>query len=122
MPTWPSDLPCMPVAGTLQLDIEPNIAEFKPDVGRPQRSMRYTQSRRPYSFEISISGDQRVILDDFFSNPNECAGGAISFDMRDVADLTSDPATKRFTWTQPPSIRQVAPNRFSAQISITREN
>lgn len=122
MPTWPSDLPCMPIAGSLQTDIEPNVAEFKPDVGRPQRSMRYTQSRRPYSFEMSVTSAQRAILDDFFSNSKQCAGGAISFDMRDVADLTSTPATKRFTWTSPPSFRQMAPDRFSASIQITRED
>lgn len=122
MPTWPTDLPCAPVANSLQVEIEPNINEFKPDVGRPSRSMRYTRSRRPYSFEMSLTSAQVATLDDFFSNPDECAGGAKSFTMRDFADHTLTPATKTFTFNTPPSFRQVAPDRFAASISLTREN
>lgn len=119
MPVWPRELPCRPVAGTLQVGIEPNVVEFKADVGRPQRSKRYTQSRRPYVFEIFLTAAQRVVLDDFFDN--ECAGGVKSFAMRDLADLTATPATKTFTWTQPPACRQIAPGHFQAQVSLVRE-
>jgi len=120
MPTWPTDLPCRAIANTLQTSIEPNVSEFKPDVGRPQRSRRYTQSRRPYSFEISVTSEQKAVLEEFFEI--ECAMGVRSFTMRDLADLSATPATKSFTFAAPPSCSQMAPNRFRAMISIVREN
>lgn len=121
MPTWPTDLPCAPIAGTLRIEIEPNIAEFKPDVGRPQRSRRYTLSRRPYSFEIAITGAQiPVLIDEFYIG--ECSEGVNSFSMKDLGDRSATPATRTFTWAQAPSIAQIAPDRFRATISIVREN
>lgn len=120
MPAWPEELPCAPIAGTLQIGLEPNIAEFKPDVGRPQRSKRYTLSRRPYGFRLSLTAAQRVILDDFFDE--ECSSGVKSFTMRDVGDFTNAPAIKTFSWVSPPEFNQIGPAHFEAQISIARED
>lgn len=121
MPTWPESLPCQPLAGTLTVDIEPNVVEFKPDVGRPQRSRRYTLSRRPYQFEMAMTKQQLAILiDEFFEG--DCVDGVASFQCRDFSVPGITPVMRTFTWSEPPQAAQMTGNRFRVRCSWVRED
>lgn len=121
MPAWPNNLPCLPIANSLNLTVEPNTVEFKPDVGRPQRSRRYTLTRRPYDFQMAMTSEQvRFLLDTFFADL--CNDGVSSFTCRDFADVTDAPPTKTFTWAEPPQVQQISPNRYRVAMSWVRED
>lgn len=120
MPTWPVTLPQAPLVNTLTIDREPNVVEFKSDVGRPQRSKRYTQSREPYSANMLMTDAQRVDLMDFFAD--DCAEGAVSFEMEDWADLGQSPATMAlFTWATPPRVSWAAPGYWQVSLNVVKE-
>lgn len=120
MPTWPGSLPQGPLVNTLTIERDPNIVEFKPDVGRPQRSKRYTLTREPYGGEMLLSDVQRADLMEFFAD--DCAEGAISFEMEDWADLGQvSPTMAVFTWATPPKSAWVAPGYWRVSLSLVKE-
>lgn len=115
MPSWPSSLPCQPLAGGMQFVPEVNVTEFKPDVGSPIRRRRYTGRRQLYNAEMALNSLQVADLLDFFAN--DCCDGVHTFTMEDWR--TTDLLT--FSWIQPPSINRVAPNIWRAGIQIALE-
>lgn len=121
MPNWPSDLPCAPIFGTLRTKPEPNISEFKPDVGRPQRSRRYTLTRRLYSGTLKCTTAQKDSLLDFWED--DCATGVNSFQMTDWARASGAAAvTKTFTFVEEPDPQQTGPNVWLVSLSLARED
>ena len=121
MPTWPESLPCQPILGTLNVGIEPNVVEFKPDVGRPQRSRRYTLSRRPYEFEMAMTKHQvGILVNEFFEG--DCVDGVVNFTCRDFAEPGITPVMRTFSWTEPPQAQQMTGNRFRVKLVWARED
>lgn len=121
MPAWPTTLPCMPINGTLRVAQESNISEFKPDVGRPQRSRRYTLRRRLYTGTLKLTTAQRAILDEFFHE--DCADGVNSFTMRDWIPNSDSPlGTGTFTFVNAPEYDYTGPNRWFVNLELARED
>lgn len=121
MPIWPSDLPCAPISGTLRTRPEPNIAEFRPDVGRPQRALRSTRARRMYSGTLKCTTAQKDQLLDFYEI--DCAFGVNAFQMTDWARASGAPAvTKTFTFDDVPDPEQRGPNVWFVALDLSRED
>lgn len=120
MPAWPDTLPCQPVQGSLRIRQEPNVAEFKPDVGRAQRSKRYTLTRKMYSGTIKCTTAQTQILMDFFDD--DCASGVNSFTMRDWGPNSNSPPESTFTFTSAPEFEKSSGNFWLVSLELAREN
>lgn len=120
MPAWPTTLPCAPVQGTLRVRPEPNLAEFKPDVGRPQRSKRYTLTRKLYNGALKCTTEQMQELMEFFDE--DCASGVLSFTMKDWLPNANSPPEATFTFVSPPDFEKSGPNYWFASLELARES
>jgi hypothetical protein len=115
MAAWPATLPCQPLAGSLSFTPEPNVAEFKPDVGAPIRRRRYTAIRLLYQAEMKMTATEVAQLMQFFST--DCEDGALTFTMTDWRTG----ATETFSWISPPSFQRIAGNIWSVTLPLALE-
>lgn len=118
MPTWPATLPCAPLPG-FRVRQEPNIAEFRPDVGRPQRSRRYTNTRYLYSGMIKCTTAQMQQVMAFYE---ECEVGVLSFTMEDWLPNTNSPPEGVFTFVSPPDFEKSGPNYWFVSLELAKES
>lgn len=116
MATWPNSLPAKPKSGTFTFGPQPNVVEFVPDVGRPQRSKRYALSRQIYAAQMDLNTEQVAVLMAFFED--DCASGVESFFMPDWIGG----ATKTFTWVEPPQPQHIAGEDWIVSLALAREN
>jgi hypothetical protein len=116
MASWPVAAPQYFLVGTLEITSEPNVAEFKPDVGSPLRRQRYTDKRYFYSGSMQAQTvAEREALDDFFTV--DCADGALPFSRNDWLDEAT-PAT--FEWVSPPTFQHVALDIWRVGIQVAK--
>ena len=116
MPAWPLDAPQYFLTGTLEIVSEPNVAEFKPDVGSPIRRQRYTEKRYFYTgVMMAQTNEERQALDDFFTN--DCADGALTFERNDWLDELTPSV---FEWIQPPAFVHVALEIWRVSIQLAK--
>lgn len=115
MAAWPNTLPCQPVLDALAFTDEPNVVEFKPDVGRAQRSKRYTRDREQIEATLVLTKTQLQLLRDFYRD--ECQSGVISFTMPDWRFNTSE----TFTWASAPRFTRVTGRRYMVAVTIFME-
>lgn len=115
MATWPVSLPALPKSGTFTYSPEPNVREFAPDAGRPQRSLLYTAVRTLYDADMDLTEDQAETLVAFFES--DCAQGATAFYMADWRGG----ATRKFTWRTPPQPKHIAGDDWMVSLSFARE-
>lgn len=114
MAVWPVTITQYPLIGTLTITPEPNVAEFKPDVGSPIRRKRYTAKRYIISADMLLQGAQRLTLDDFFTT--DCEDGALTFTMTDWVLGT----TKTFEWLSPPSFIHMFELNYRVSLQLAR--
>lgn len=77
MPTWPSTLPKLVIAGSHQMQAQPNVDAFEPDVGESIRRQRYTGNASNESFELVLTQTQVDTLRSFWAT--DCKQGALTF-------------------------------------------
>lgn len=121
LPQWPEGLPFRPLEDTLSMQIDPNIAEFQPDVGDSIRRRRYTVSLRRWRGTLLLSGQQRDRLLAFFEH--ECLSGTAKFmlpDWRHLTYGTAAPAEYRFA--APPDIAHRGADLFLVQLQLISED
>ena len=114
MAEWPLSLPCQPVLDGLGFTDEPNVVEFKPDIGRAQRSKRYTRDRELIEASIKLDAAQMETLRTFYRD--DCESGVVAFTMK---DWRIGPAG--FTFANPPRYNRVNGRAFMAQLTLYLE-
>jgi hypothetical protein len=113
---WPTTLPCQPVLGSLTITPEPNVAEFKPDVGGPIRRQRYTSQRYIYSGTLQCTPEQKRILDEFYRVNTRA--GSLTFLMKDWDEPSQE---RSFTFEQAPSFPRTIGQVWMVPVVLGRE-
>lgn len=117
MPSWPTtSLPQGPLIGTLEIGSEPNLSEFKPDVFSSMiRARRYTGKAYIYNAAFLLETlEEKEALDNFHTN--DCADGALPFDMYDW----TDGVLRKWMWASPPTFSHVARSIYRASVQLIR--
>lgn len=117
MPSWPlTSLPQLPLVGTLEVTSEPNVSEFKPDVFSSMiRARRYTAKGIVYNAVFLLeTNEEKNALDNFFGD--DCADGAIPFDMFDWVDGIS----RQWQWIAPPTYAHMHDEVWRASVQLLR--
>lgn len=115
MAAWPATVPCQPLAGAFSFSVEPNVAEFAPDVGKPIRRRRYTARRLLYQAEMQLNAAEVAALFTFFTV--DCEDGVLTFTMVDWRTG----ATETYSWTSPPSFERLTGNIWRVTLSLALE-
>lgn len=115
MADWPNTLPCQPLLEALSFVDEPNVVEFKPDVGRAQRSKRYTRDRERIEATLALTRPQMEILRTFYRT--DCESGVVAFSMKDWRFGTD----ALFTWASSPEFSRRNGRSFMVSVSLFME-
>lgn len=116
---WPSTVPFRPLQGSLQIRPAPNVIRGPADVGLGQRRRRYLGKTEAYRGTLVLDGAQVQMLRDFFDQ--DCAGGALPFEMYDWALLTQGVLTyAEFAWEQEPDTTHRLGLTFHVPLVLTK--
>ena len=115
MAEWPLSLPCQPLLDALGFTDEPNVVEFKPDIGRAQRSKRYTRDRELIEASLKLDAQQMQTLRTFYRE--DCESGVVAFTMKDWRFGTAE----TYTFANPPRFNRVNGRAFMAQLTLYLE-
>lgn len=119
MATWPSSLPASPIAGTLSIVPESNLAEYRPDVGEPIRRRRFVGSRVLYSAQVTLEDDQIETLRSFFHD--DLFDGVLPFDMYDWWNITAgSPTVASFSFVEPYELAHVDVGIYRATLKLSK--
>ncbi|NDV51550.1 MULTISPECIES: hypothetical protein [unclassified Salipiger] len=114
MPNWPADLPFFSARSGYQLSGPTgHILRYKPDVGPPQRRLRTSAARRPFSGKIGyLTVAQLAQFEEFYRTA--LGNGVLSFSATDP--VTGKPHTYCFAGEY-----KITPNKLGVSVAAELE-
>lgn len=114
MTAWPASLPHLPLVSGYNETLPNTVLRTQMDIGPAKTRRRSTSGVSKLNYEIRLTLNEGVILEDFFLN--DCAGGALSF--TNAHPRTGD--TETFRFLEPPQFSPIAAHLWQAKLSLEK--